>query len=556
MRFGPDDFNYTFVSTEEDKEVPADATDVEEGLIKNEEVEQDAKKSGAEKPSPKSKADDPLRRSSRAADESAKPYVYVPPKKYGLGGNRGADGLSDDDVLGGGGGGAAEAMAALVGGSGACCCCISATLITAGGIMLAYERYDRPEGSEGTVSNQGLALAGVIVLVLAVATFLLGCCSCCFGCVAACAYPPGSGGSGGGGGPFAGALGGPPSDYDDENREVRVQFKRLNDRYEKAEDALNKVHLNVLGDMKEVREAQRKEDKARKEEEKKKREELEKRVQKDLEAGLTIRNMRRNYRPVAFVVHFEGDTMLSSMELLRKQVSIIVNCGRAGVDRAVIVITSPGGAVSPYGLAASQLVRIRKAGIQLVVCVDTVAASGGYMMASVGDIVCAAPFAVIGSIGVVTQIPNFQRFLNKHDIDAYLFTAGKHKRTVDIIGEVTEENKKKLQEELDDMHRAFKDHVALARPRLKDNIEEVASGEYWVAVQAKDLGLVDKIMTSDEYLESICQENELIEIVEKKKRTVWSAFHAIASVMKNAAESITSGKVPNDYRTAPPMAVA
>ena len=107
------------------------------------------------------------------------------------------------------------------------------------------------------------------------------------------------------------------------------------------------------------------------------------------------------------------------------------------------------------------------------------------------------------------------------------------------------------------MHRAFKDHVALAGPRLKDNIEEVASGEYWVAVQAKELGLVDEIMTSDEYLESICQENELIEIVEKKRRTVWSAFHAIASsIMKNAAESISSGKVPNDYRAAPPMAVA
>mmetsp|Transcript_7774 Transcript_7774/g.21646 ORF Transcript_7774/g.21646 Transcript_7774/m.21646 type:complete len:558 (-) Transcript_7774:1261-2934(-) len=557
MRYGPVDFNYTFVRSEED-EAAAAAADIEaeaEAGLKNEGGQQQPEKPSGGSTTPtklKSTADDPLRRSSRAADESTKPYVYVPSKKYGLGGGRGGDGLSDDDVLGGGaGGGAAEALTALIGGSGACCCCISAALIIAGGIMLAYEKYDRPEGSEGSVSNQGLALAGVIVLVLAVATFLLGFCSCCFGCVTACAYPPGSGG-----GPFGGALGGPPMDYEDENRDVKVQFKRLNDRYERAENALNRVHLNVIGDMKEVREAQQKEDKARKDEDKKKREELEKRVQKDLEAGLTIRNMRRNYRPVAFLVRFDGDMMLSSMELLRKQVSIIVNCGRAGVDRAVVVITSPGGAVSPYGLAASQLVRIRKAGIQLVVCVDTVAASGGYMMASVGDTVCAAPFAVIGSIGVVTQIPNFQRFLNKHDIDAYLFTAGKHKRTVDIIGEVTEENKKKLQEELDDMHRAFKDHVALARPKLKDNIEEIASGEYWVAVQAKELGLVDEIMTSDEYLESISQENEIIEIVEKRRRTVWSAFHAVASVMKTAVDSISSVKSPNDYRTTPPMAMA
>ena len=192
-----------------------------------------------------------------------------------------------------------------------------------------------------------------------------------------------------------------------------MQLRRLNGRYDKAETALNKIHLDVIGQMKEVKETQKKEEKDRKDEEKKKQKELEDRVKVDLEAGLTTQNIRRNYRPIAFLVRFHGDMMLSSMELLRKQVSIIVNCGRAGVDRAIFVVTSPGGAVSPYGLAASQLVRIRKAGIQLIVCVDTVAASGGYMMASVGDTICAAPFAIIGSIGVVTQVPNFQKFLNK-----------------------------------------------------------------------------------------------------------------------------------------------
>ena len=236
MRYGPEDFNYTFVRSEEDE---AAAADVEAGLKNepdDEQLDQPEKPSDAATAAAASStpADDPLRRSSRAADESTKPYVYVPPKKYGLGRGRGGDGLSDDDVLGGaGGGGAAEALAALIGGSGACCCCIAATLVIAGGIMLAYERYDRPEGS---VSNEGLALAGIIVLILAVAAFLLGCCSCCFGCVAACAYPPGGGGGTGGVGPFGGALGGPPMDYDDE-RNVKVQFKRLNDRYEKAESA-------------------------------------------------------------------------------------------------------------------------------------------------------------------------------------------------------------------------------------------------------------------------------------------------------------------------------
>ena len=262
-----------------------------------------------------------------------------------------------------------------------------------------------------------------------------------------------------------------------------------------------------------------------------------------MERGLKTDVMRRNYRPVAFLVRFHGDTMLSNhMGLLRRQVSIIVNCGRAGVDRAVVVVTSPGGAVSPYGLATSQLARIRKAGISLIVCVDTVAASGGYMMASVGDTICAAPFAIVGSIGVVTQVPNFQRFLEKRDVDAFSFTAGKHKRTVDVIGDVTEEGKAKLQEELDDMHRAFKDHVALARPSLKDAIEEVGTGEYWMAVQAKKLGLVDEIMTSDEYLESICRENEIIEILEKKPRkgVFSSAFHVAASLVRGSIEGIVA----------------
>ena len=139
-------------------------------------------------------------------------------------------------------------------------------------------------------------------------------------------------------------------------------------------------------------------------------------------------------------------------------------------------------------------------------------------MASVADKIYAAPFAVVGSIGVVTQIPNFQRFLNEHKIDAYLMTAGKYKRTIDMIGDVTDEGKAKLTEELDDIHIAFKDHVALARPALRDRIEDVATGEHWLAVQAKEKGLVDEIMTSDEYLESISSDYDIIEVLEKIER--------------------------------------
>jgi serine protease SohB len=129
-----------------------------------------------------------------------------------------------------------------------------------------------------------------------------------------------------------------------------------------------------------------------------------------------------------------------------------------------------------------------------------------------------APFAVVGSIGVVTQIPNFQRFLNEHKIDAFLMTAGDYKRTIDVIGDVTEEGKAKLTEQLDDIHVAFKDHVALARPALRERIDEVGTGEHWLAVQAKEKGLVDEIMTSDEYLESISNDYDIIEILEKVER--------------------------------------
>ena len=293
-----------------------------------------------------------------------------------------------------------------------------------------------------------------------------------------------------------------------------------------------------------VKEALRKEAKEKKEREEKNKEELERRVKNDLKAGIPVTEIRHQYRPIAFYIAFDGDLLVSDLELLRKQVSLVVNLAKPGRDQCVIAITSPGGAVSQYGLAASQLVRIRKAGINLTCCVDTVAASGGYMMASVANKVCAAPFAVVGSIGVVTQIPNFQRFLNEHKIDAYLCTAGDYKRTIDVIGEVTEEGKAKMTEQLDDIHIAFKDHVSLARPQLKESIEEVGTGEHWLAIQAKEKGLVDEILTSDEYLESLCEEFDIIEILEKTQKPNGVAglfgnqFAAAGRSIKSIAERI------------------
>lgn len=508
---GPEDFGYTFVPTEE--EGANGGTEVSSGSG-GESASGDARQASAHSNGSVAElSESQTKNGGRPWGE--KPYVYTPPKRHG----KSALGSDDNEDN-------ATTMVSILGG---CCCCITVVFVIVGGILISYDQ---------SRDSNGMTLAGSILLVLAAAALVLGCCVCCFGYLVA----------GEQGGSFLGGGHG----YEDEHREVIVRLRRLNDRYQGAEDALDEVRLDIVGSMKEIKDVEKKEAKEKSEEEKEKRKELEERVRKDLEAGLSVKRIKQNYRPVAFLVNFEGDLMLSKMDLLRKQVSIIVNLGRAGVDQAVIVVTSPGGAVSPYGLAASQLIRIRKAGIKLVVCVDTVAASGGYMMASVGDTICAAPFAIVGSIGVVTHIPNFHRFLQKQDVDAYLFTAGKHKRTVDVIGEVTEDGKAKLQEELDDMHGAFKDHIALARPKLKETIQEVATGEYWLAVHARKKALVDEIMTSDEYLESISKENDIIEIVERKKKTAWSNIHAVVHSFKSAIDGFSA----RHNQSPTPMAIA
>lgn len=164
----------------------------------------------------------------------------------------------------------------------------------------------------------------------------------------------------------------------------------------------------------------------------------------------------------------------------------------------VLRLESGGGLVHSYGLAASQLARIRQAGIPLTVCIDKVAASGGYMMACIGEKIISAPFAVLGSIGVVAQLPNINRLLKKHDIDVEMLTAGEYKRTLTVLGENTEKGREKFQEDLNVTHQLFKDFVARYRPQL--HIDEVATGEVWLGIAALNRKLVDTLQTSDEYL--------------------------------------------------------
>ncbi len=200
-----------------------------------------------------------------------------------------------------------------------------------------------------------------------------------------------------------------------------------------------------------------------------------------------------------FVIDFDGDARASQVDELTKKVNLIL-AKATSKDEVIINLTSPGGVVNGYGLCASQLKRIRNKGINLVACVDTVAASGGYMMACVASKIVAAPFSYVGSIGVVAQIPNFYKVLKNHDVEYEQVTAGKYKRTLTMFGENTPEARDKFKQEITLIHNRFKAIVAKYRTKL--DIENIATGEYWLAEDAKELNLVDQISTFDEYLQN------------------------------------------------------
>jgi len=202
-------------------------------------------------------------------------------------------------------------------------------------------------------------------------------------------------------------------------------------------------------------------------------------------------------KPILYVIDFNGDIKASQVEQLRDEVTAILSVAKTN-DEVLVKIDSPGGAVNGYGLAASQLQRIRDQNIPLTVSIDKVAASGGYLMACVANTIIAAPFAIIGSIGVVAQIPNFHRWLKKNNIDMELLTAGEYKRTLTLFGENTEKGREKFQQDLEKIHAAFRNYVLVNRSQL--DIDKVATGEHWLATDAFDLKLVDKLLTSDDYL--------------------------------------------------------
>ncbi|EOC0549542.1 protease SohB, partial [Cronobacter sakazakii] len=196
-------------------------------------------------------------------------------------------------------------------------------------------------------------------------------------------------------------------------------------------------------------------------------------------------------------------------------------------DEVLVRLESPGGVVHGYGLAASQLQRLRERQIPLTIAVDKVAASGGYMMACVANNIVAAPFAIIGSIGVVAQIPNFNRLLKRNDIDIELHTAGQYKRTLTLLGENTEEGREKFREDLNETHHLFKEFVHSMRPSL--DIDAVATGEHWYGVQAKEKGLVDEISTSDDLIIARMAEREVVSLRYMQRKRLMDRFTGSAA---------------------------
>ncbi len=231
-------------------------------------------------------------------------------------------------------------------------------------------------------------------------------------------------------------------------------------------------------------------------------------------------------KPTLYVLDFKGSMDAHEVSALREEVTAVLAVAKPQ-DEVLLRLESPGGVVHGYGLAASQLQRLRERQIPLTVAVDKVAASGGYMMACVANNIVAAPFAIIGSIGVVAQIPNFNRLLKRNDIDIELHTAGQYKRTLTLLGENTEEGREKFREDLNETHQLFKEFVHSMRPSL--DIDAVATGEHWYGVQAQEKGLVDEISTSDDLIIARMQERDVVSLRYMQRKRLMDRFTGSAA---------------------------
>lgn len=303
----------------------------------------------------------------------------------------------------------------------------------------------------------------------------------------------------------------------------QIAIARLNERYDAMREALQHAVLS---------------EKALKQLEKTEKKEAKQKEKADKKSDEVARRKR------VYVLDFDGDIKASAADELRETVTAVLTIAEPQ-DEVVVKLESGGGMVHSYGLASSQLARIADKSIPLTVCVDKVAASGGYMMACVADKILAAPFAIIGSIGVVAQIPNFHKVLKKHDVDYEMLTAGKYKRTLTMLGENTDEGRKKFVEDLEDTHVLFKEFVSSHREQV--DVEDVATGEIWFGSRALDKKLIDVISTSDEYLYGLSADADLFEVSFEQKKTLPEKLGLSVSVAVESTLTKVWAKVNQRY---------
>ena len=283
-----------------------------------------------------------------------------------------------------------------------------------------------------------------------------------------------------------------------------IRVTQINEHIDELRDTLRASILDKE-ELKEIEKAEKKKTKA---ENKKKKVTAKKTEDKNQDDSETKRY---------FVLNFEGNIAADAVESLREEITAILSMATKN-DEVILRLESPGGMVHAYGLASSQLLRIKNKNIPLTICVDKVAASGGYMMACLADRLVAAPFAIIGSIGVLVQLPNFHRVLKKYDVDYEIISAGEYKRTLTHFGEITNKGKDKVKDDVENIHQIFKDWVKTYRPSVE--IDTIATGETWVGSQAKDKYMVDDIKTSDECVIEACENSEVYEIKFEIKKSL------------------------------------
>ena len=298
----------------------------------------------------------------------------------------------------------------------------------------------------------------------------------------------------------------------DKDKEIKV--RSLNERYDDMRDAMDGALLD-----------------------KKERKALARTRKKETKAAKARRGGGPGKR--IYVLAFKGDMRASAVKRLGSEIDAVLIAARPGTDEAVIRVESPGGTVTGYGLAAAEILRLREHKIKVTASVDQVAASGGYMMACAADRIVAAPFAVVGSIGVVAPVPNLHRLLQKNEIDFEEMTAGEFKRSVSVLGEITPAGREHFRGKLDATHEAFKAHVHECRPNV--DITKVANGDYWLAREALGLGLVDDLPTGDELLFRARDSARLYEVsTEARKTLMQQILSGFGVAARRAAETVAA----------------